>query len=145
MPDPFHIPYRFLPADPTPRPWLGMWVTGPNGQPRSVYGLVDSGADVVSFPLGWATELGFHTNTLGPPQPFGQAGGVGGSCQIATLPIQAIVPEIPSVIVNVVPVFIDGAQYVLWGRAFMMSYHVGIDEPNKRFSIQQHAVVTNAS
>jgi hypothetical protein len=125
------IRYRQVPPGP-PRPYLVLHVTGPNGRSGPSLGIVDSGADTASFPFGYASLMGYTSATL-VPETFGQAGGAAQGYR-ATVPCTAIVPEVPAVQIEMHPLFIQGSQWILWGRLDLMTkFDVLIQEAEKRF------------
>lgn len=130
MPHSHTVGYRFL-ADNVFRPYLAVNVVGPNGISRVVFGIVDSGADMSCFPMGYINEFGYDATQL-TEQPMGQAGGVARSF-VSTVASTAVVPEFPNDPVLIRPTFTEG-QWVLWGRSdFMNVFTVTFLEPQKQF------------
>ena len=134
MAQPFLIPYRALQAGDQPRPYLVLALTGINGQSGRVPGLVDTGADGTSLPLGYASLMGYTPATLAV-ETFGQADGTAQGYR-ALQPSRARVPEIPDIEWEISPMFASGAQIPLWGRVdFMRQFNVGIFETAQHFTI----------
>lgn len=100
-----------------------------------MFGIVDSGADSTSLPFGYALLMGYTDDTL-TPEEFGQASGTNGIGFKATVPCTAVVPEIPDVTIEMLPLFVQGSQYPLWGRLdFMAKFDLTIQENQQQFSI----------
>lgn len=134
MAQPFSIAYRALVPGDIPRPILGMQVTGINGRSGIIFGIVDSGADTSAFPFGYASLMGYTAQTL-TPETYQQVGGTGTAFRALTAS-QAVVPEIPTVTVPILPLLVQGAQAALWGRMdFMTYFDVAIYEAEQRFTI----------
>lgn len=91
MAQPFTIPYRPLLGDDAPRPYLIMHVTGTNGRSGPVVGLVDSGADVTTFPLPYASLMGYTSETLSETHTKHAAGTA--TAYLAKQPSTMIVPR----------------------------------------------------
>ena len=134
MPETFPLAY----SDPfnvgITRPYLWLHLTGPNGKSGDVIGVVDSGADVTSLPLDYASLMGYGTNDL-DVVPFTQAGG-GGTAYQARRPSTATVVGLPEVTYEFEPLFIDGAAMILWGRADLFAQvGVGFDQASETFTL----------
>ncbi|MDQ1426296.1 MAG: hypothetical protein QOD72_3794 [Acidimicrobiaceae bacterium] len=130
----FTIPYRAIVQGDRPRPYLVMMVEGINGQSGPVIGIADSGADVTSLPMDYASLMGYTPQTLSP-QTMAHAAGTA-TAYLATEPATIFVPEIPDVKILVTPTFIPGAQHALWGRSdFMAAFTVSFDEARQEFSL----------
>ena len=137
MPDPLVIPYRELGIGGT-RPYLFLHVTGLDGLGRMIPGLIDSGADSTVLPAGYAPLLGYSRMDLA----FEQGTQVGGSVALrrATKPSKAYVPEFPDRIFDLAPIFVEGCQNALWGRADLMwHFDVTIMERRQQFSLNLSA------
>jgi hypothetical protein len=130
---PFVIGYRNFAGDGA-RPYLVMDMTGPNGKMGKVWGLVDSGADITSLPYGFASLMGYTVADL-QPRMGTQAGG-NLVCHLALKPCHAVVLEIPDLVIEMHPVFVEGSQAPLWGRGdFMRHFGVTIMELQQSFVI----------
>jgi hypothetical protein len=116
------------------RPILILHVTGPRGVKGDIAGLIDSGADGTVLPAGYAPLMGYT-----PADIVAQQGaGVGGSVIMhqATTPSQAFVPEIPDLVFDLHPSFVQGCQIALWGRKDLLHhFDVHIMERRKQFSL----------
>jgi hypothetical protein len=116
------------------RPILILHVTGPGGAQGDIAGLIDSGADGTVLPAGYAPLMGYTPADVAAHQ----GAGVGGSVTMhqATKPSKAFVPEIPGLVFELNPCFVQGCQIALWGRKDLM-YHfdVQIMERRKQFSL----------
>jgi hypothetical protein len=111
-----------------------MQVTGINGQSGAVIGLVDSGADTTSFPLGYASLMGYSAATLTQQPSVGVAGAT--NSYLATVPCSMFVVGLPAVVIPITPTFVPGSQLVLWGRQdFMARFDVTVMEKQQQFSI----------
>src|SRR5438132_9779777 len=95
MAQPFAVPYRALQAGDQPRPYLVLELTGINGTSGRVPGIVDTGADGTSLPLGYASLMGYTPATL-TLETFGQADGTAQGYR-AQQPSKAKVLEIPDI------------------------------------------------
>lgn len=96
--DKLTVPYRTLPTNGLPRPYLGLIVTGLDGKSEVIFGLLDSGADRTCFPWGYAALLGYSQTTL----ELQQITQVQGTIDVysATELAAAVVPEIPDIAVT---------------------------------------------
>jgi hypothetical protein len=95
-------------------------VTGLDGRGRTIPGLIDSGADNSVLPAGYAPIMGYSGTDLA----FLQGSQVSGSVTLrrATKPAAAYVPELPDLVFDMWPFFVDGCQHALWGRADLMRH-----------------------
>jgi hypothetical protein len=118
------------------RPYLGLHVTGPNGQSGPIVGLVDSGADKTSLPAGFATLMGYTGQDL-EPDTMGVADGTTTPVWNAKKPASAYVVGLPDPVFELYPTFVQGNNVTpLWGRAdFFQIFTVGFDEPNQRLTL----------
>ena len=133
---PFVVPYRNFAGNGL-RPYLVLHLTGPNGKSGAVWGLVDSGADCTSLPYGFASLMGYTVADL-KAEAGTQAGG-SLTYHRSLKPSYALVPEAPDLVMEMHPVFVEGAQSALWGRMdFMLHYLVTIMEPQQAFAIARH-------
>lgn len=99
-------------------------------------GLLDSGADTTSFPMGYAHLMGYTAAML-EVQQIGQVAGTVNAFK-AMQPCTAVVPEMPHISVPIKPLFVPGAQMVLWGRCdFMAAFDVILQEKSQTFTIRQ--------
>lgn len=136
--EPFVIRYRAVVTGDRPRPYLVMHVTGVNGKDGRVIGLADSGADITSMPFPYATLMGYSLDTLQEMTTVHAAGTA--TSYRAIQSSEMYVPEMPSVIVTFTPVFVHGAETVLWGRCdFMAAFDVMFRESEQKFTIQTHS------
>lgn len=118
------------------RPYLVLNVTGPTGVTQTIIGLVDSGADMTSLPMGFATLLGYTSGDLDLQQGT-QANGVM-NMWVANKPCTAIVPELPDPVFEVTPCFLAGSQSPLWGRCdLFQAFGVGFDEQAQAFTLSR--------
>jgi len=130
---PLIVGYRNFAGDGA-RPYLVLHVTGPNGRSGPIWGLIDSGADCSSLPLGFASLMGYTPADL-KADTGAQAGGSLPYHQ-ALKPCHAYVPEVADLVMEMHPIFVDGSQSPLWGRRdFMRYYNVTIMETQQAFSI----------
>jgi Retroviral aspartyl protease len=132
MPD-LLVAYRGLGLG-EPRPILILHVTGPRGAKGDIAGLIDSGADGTVLPAGYAPLMGYTPADIAVQQ----GAGVGGSVIMhqATTPSQAFVPEIPDLVFDLNPSFVQGCQIALWGRKDLLHhFDVHIMERRKQFSL----------
>jgi hypothetical protein len=114
------------------RPYLVLRVSGVDGRGGLIPGLIDSGADRTVLPAGYASLMGYGPQDLESVQGLQ----VGGSVILrnAKTPSRAFVPEIPHVVFEITPSFVDGCQTALWGRADVMRrFDVTIVERHQRF------------
>jgi hypothetical protein len=133
MPDPLVVPYRELGVGGS-RPYLFLHVTGLDGLGRMIPGLIDSGADSTVLPAGYAPLLGYAHGDL----VFEQGTQVAGSVALrrATKASRAYVPEFPDLVFDLAPLFVEGCQHALWGRADLMwHFDVTIMERRRRFTL----------
>jgi hypothetical protein len=111
-----------------------MHVMGVNGKSGPVVGLVDSGADRTSLPIGYASLMGNTPQTLRTQPTMGVSGTT--SALLATAPSMMVVPEIPDLVIEIWPLFVPGSQIALWGRQdFMTRFEVSLMESQKRISL----------
>ncbi|MHB1860334.1 MAG: hypothetical protein ACYCUM_09530 [Solirubrobacteraceae bacterium] len=117
IPDQLVVPYRELGYGGA-RPYLFVHVVGPLGQSRMIPGLIDSGADRSVLPAGFAPLLGYTRTDLVRVEGTQAAGSI--SMLQALTPSTAHVPELPSLVFEISPFFVNGCQQALWGRADLM-------------------------
>lgn len=128
----FPLPYREGPGG-VARPYLTVVVTGPNGHAEKVFGLIDSGADCSSLPLGFAGLFGYTHEDLVPATVTQVSGEV--SVLQAAKPAKAHIAGLPELEFELRPWFAEG-NTALWGRAdFMMAFGVAFDQPAKQFTL----------
>lgn len=97
-------------------------------------GLVDPGADTTSFPLGYASLMGYTPQMLIPQTTMQVAGTT--TTFLAQQPSTMYVPEIPDVVIETTPLFVPGSQLVLWGRCdFMARFDVAVIERRQIFTL----------
>lgn len=118
------------------RPYLALHVTGINQRSGPIAGLVDSGADRSSLPMGFADLMGYGEDDL----ELGHVNVADGSVvQVwhALTPSQAYVVGLEQTVFDLLPTFVPGsASAPLWGRAdFFNAYRIAFDEPNARFTL----------
>lgn len=114
------------------RPYLVLHVSGVDGRSGLIPGLIDSGADRTVLPAGYAALLGYGPEDLEAVQ----GAQVGGSVTLrnAKKPSRPYVPEIPHVVFDVRPSFVDGCETALWGRGdIMRQFDVTIRERRQQF------------
>jgi Retroviral aspartyl protease len=130
------VPYRDLGLGDA-RPYLVLTVTGPDGTKRGpIPGLIDTGADGTVLPAGYAPLMGYTAADI-----VGQQGTqVGGSVTMwrATRPSRAFIPEIPGVVFDLNPCFVQGSQIALWGRGDLM-HHFEVSIAERRKEVLPHA------
>lgn len=115
------------------RPYLYLWVTGVNGRSGAIPGLVDSGADQVSLPDGFAPLMGYADGDLDEIDGTGADGSA--TWRRARQASSAYVPEMPAHVFSFVPIFTPG-DTALWGRQdFFATFAVSFDEPAQRFDL----------
>lgn len=99
-----------------------------------MWGVVDSGADNTSLPLGFASLMGYDAKSLERREGVGAGGSI--DTWIATSPSRAAVPGWEELGFEILPTFIDGGQMPLWGRQdLFMAFHVSFSEPNQEFTL----------
>jgi hypothetical protein len=128
------IPYRSAEPGAPERPNLWLHLTGPNGRSGNVLGIVDSGADHTSLPLGYASLMGYTGANL-ERQMATTAGGET-PVFVAQAAVAAYVVGLPDPRFQLWPMFSRDSEMVLWGRAdFFMQFGVLFDEAAQRFSL----------
>lgn len=116
------------------RPYLFLHITGINGRSGVIPGLLDCGADNTVLPAGYAPLMGYTAADLDTSQGTQVGGSV--TLRTATKASKAYVPEIPDLVFDMKPCFIQGCQNALWGRADLMQhFDVTIMERTQRFSL----------
>lgn len=117
------------------RPYLVLHVTGIKGRSGLVIpGLLDSGADSTVLPAGYAPLMGYTGEDLVTEQGTQVAGSV--TLRTAVQPSQAYIPEMPHVVFDIKPRFVQGCQNALWGRADLMQcFDVTIMDRQQQFSL----------
>jgi hypothetical protein len=114
------------------RPYLVLHVTGINGTSGLIPGLLDTGADRTVLPAGYAPLMGYTAADLGTKQGTQVGGSV--TLKNAKTPCRAYVPEIPDLVFEIRPCFVQGCQNALWGRADLMNnFDVTIMEREQQF------------
>lgn len=118
------------------RPYLAVHVTGLNGASGDIPGLIDSGADRTSLPMGFARLMGYDSSTLEQGK-IGIADGSEVAVLVAKVPVQANVVGLPDPTFELCPTFVGGNNvHALWGRAdVFMNFGIGFDETNQSFSL----------
>lgn len=97
-------------------------------------GLIDTGADTSILPFGYASLLGYTTDSLRPSE----AQQVQGIAEVyeATEPSTAWIPGARGITFATLPIFIPGALNALWGRRdFMEAFPVAFFESRKEFVV----------
>lgn len=116
------------------RPILILHVTGPTGAQGDIAGLVDSGADGTVLPAGYAPLMGYTPADVSPQQGAGAGGSV--TMHQATRSSKAFIAELPELVFELNPCFVQGCQIALWGRKDLMrQFDVNIMERRKQFSL----------
>lgn len=129
MPDPLVVPYRELGAGGA-RPYLFVCVSGPMERARTIPGLIDSGADRTVLPIGFAPLLGYGRSDLARMEGSHAAGTM--PMLEALKPATAFVPQLPDLLFEMRPFFVQGCQQALWGRAdLMLRFDVTISESRR--------------
>ncbi len=123
------------PFDKGHKPYLAVNLTSAKGVSSNVVGLLDTGADITAMPLGFASLLGYESQTL-TPVTIGTASAPASALR-AKLPCTAQVIGIEAVEISLHPVFVFGANEVLWGRTDLMSaFRILFDEKAAKFSLE---------
>lgn len=107
---------------------------GPGEGNIMIPGLIDTGADTSILPFGYASLLGYTTNSL----RTSQAQQVQGLADVyeATEPSSAWIPGAPQDTFMMLPIFIQGALNALWGRRdFLQAFPVAFFESRKEFVV----------
>jgi hypothetical protein len=120
------------------RPYLWLELTGPNGAPQRVRGIVDTGADRSSLPAWYAVAFGLDPAHV----QAGQGRQVSGS----TFPVFTWPVKIRAVVVGALgyefeldPTYVPGATQPLWGRKdFLALWEFQLDERGSKFSMRSH-------
>jgi hypothetical protein len=109
-------------------------ITGPNGVPRSIIGLVDSGADSSLFPVQWASEFGIDlaqcrdangSSAAGKTTYYEWPGGLHATTAGERLRLAAVFGSTP---------------FVLLGRDdFFAHFRVAFDQQAMTFEVSPHA------
>jgi Retroviral aspartyl protease len=117
------------------RPYLVLTVVGPDGTKQGpIPGLIDTGADGTVLPAGYAPLMGYTAADIVAQQGTQ----VGGSVTMlqATRPSRAFIPEIPGVVFDINPCFVQGCQIALWGRRDLLHhFDLHLQERQKQFSL----------
>jgi Retroviral aspartyl protease len=131
MPDSLLIAYRDFGWGGV-RPYLVLHVTGINGASGLLPGLLDTGADSTVLPAGYAPLMGYTATDLETMQGTQVGGSV--TLKNAKSPSKAYVPEIPDLVFDIRPCFVQGCQNALWGRADLLkNFDVTIMERKQQF------------
>ena len=126
------------------RPYLVLDIAGINAWSGPVVGLLDSGADRTVLPAGYAPLMGYTAADLEATQGTQ----VGGSLTLrsAKTPARAYVPEIPELVFEISPFFVQGCQTALWGRADVMrQFDITIMECAQLFSLTRSTGLVSRS
>jgi hypothetical protein len=116
------------------RPYLVLHVTGLNGESGDIIGIVDSGADITSLPLDYASLMGYAAADLRSESVEGVGGAT--SAFHATKPVLASVAGLDDSPFDLNPCFVDGNDMVLWGRSdFFKQFIVAFNENEQNFTI----------
>lgn len=131
----YTLPYRNALGNGV-RPYLTLAVTGVNGAAGSIVGLIDSGADRTSLPMGFAGLMGYGAGEL-TAGTVGVADGSTTSVWNATKPSRAFIVGLPQPVFDLFPTFVPGnAVTPLWGRAdFFQVFGIGFEEALQRFTL----------
>jgi hypothetical protein len=120
------------------RPYLALALSGVNGTPLNVIGLLDTGADLSSLPVSWAVLMGYTNATL-THDVVTVANGVQAPCFRPAPPCGAALIG-SSVAFPMAPTFMIGAtvQNQIWGRLDVMAAFktVAFEEPAKTFVLE---------
>lgn len=126
--------YRAVVPGGIERPLLALHVTGLNGASGDIIGIVDSGADVTSLPLDYASLMGYGPADLRAESVEGVGGAT--SAFHATRPVAAYVSGLDDMKFDLKPCFVDGNDMVLWGRSdFFVQFIVAFNEGEQNFTI----------
>jgi hypothetical protein len=117
-----------------PRPYLRLVLTGPNGRPEPVRGIVDTGADLCLLPAAYLDLLGYEAHDV-IDVPMEQAGG-SATLRLAETPCRAHVEGLEEIRFDVQPGFVAG-MWALWGRMdFMEQFVVCVNESSRVFALR---------
>ena len=131
------------------RPYLALALSGVNGSTVNVIGLLDTGADVSSLPMPYATLMGYTSATL-TQGAVTVADGSEVPCFRPNPPCGAALPASP-VATQISPTFMIGStvQNQVWGRLDVMAAFktVAFKEQAKSFLLEwdDPAATTSAS
>ncbi len=135
---PYTLQHPINPKNALARPLLWLDVFGPGGLVRA-QGIVDSGADRTSFPLPYGALLGYGSDV--EEKDGRQAGG--GMTYYEPKPgkvCHAQLPGDPHGPFPIQPIFVVGAQMILWGRLdFFRAWGVAFSETAQQFTIVRSA------
>lgn len=120
------------------RPYLGLEVTGPNGLPQRITGLIDSGADRTGLPVGYSPLLGYDLSQMETKEVEQVSATM--TTYIPDEPVTAHVigPEIEQISFQFIPVFFDGSLSApaLWGRTdFFRAFDICFREMDQAFDL----------
>jgi hypothetical protein len=129
--------YTAIPQNTPRRPYVTLQLRGPNGEPLTLIGLLDTGADFSMLPLDVAIELGVTTDVLRPTAVHQATGSA--TVQRAAEPIAARLVG-TAVEFPLEPMYAPGLgeepRDVLWGRRdFLRHWDLWLSERNKRFDL----------
>jgi len=117
------------------RPYLALTVTGINGRSGRIVGLIDSGADKTSLPMGYAGLMGYGVRDL-TAGSVGVADGSTVSVWHASAPSQAFISGLPDPVFDLLPTFVPGIPPVLFGREdFFQTFGVAFNEVRRQFTL----------
>jgi len=135
-----NFPFIQIKKDRYPRPWLPVKIINPEkGLFIKTVGLIDTGADECSVPIGIAKELGYDLSKI-RPKPVTTASGVGTAYSIVTtieiydIEFKKVLYKIPDISVD----FTKGLHCVLLGMEnFLEQFVLEINYPKKVFHIRR--------
>lgn len=114
------------------RPYLVLHVTAPSGKSGNIWGLIDSGADATSLPLGFASLMGYRPTDLDQREAQQVSGKI--DVWVPREPCRAELVGLPDYSFDLTPTFVDGSTHALWGRAdFFSAFGVEFDETARCF------------
>jgi hypothetical protein len=134
--EPHTFPYVAPGPNWYPTPILPITIMGPNQQPLSTYGVVDSGADSSALPVFLASALGIDLDTDCHEDDDGISSGGGGVTQY-TYP-GGLAAEAAGTAFTMAAVFM-GTPFILLGQEdFFQTFHVVFDRREQTFTIRPH-------
>ncbi len=119
-----------------PRPYLVLYVTGPNGKSGAIPGVIDSGADMTCLPLGYASLMGYEAGSNLTLADGHQASGKMQVWAAESTTCEAHVVGLTDHVFELRPSFVEGNEIPLWGRGdFFLAFQPTFDEVAQEFSL----------